>query len=132
MSFLSKIKPARTAAMEAEIVSDLDAIVVKPVSILWQGHAHVLKPISTKEFLLATEAMAKMDALSKQGTGVKMEELVDVYAGVIGSVCDTIGKRELMQMSQAQVGALLQTVVDHVTGRIHAPEKKSPVTPKAG
>jgi len=133
LSILSRIKPSRSAAQPAEIVTDLDALIVKTVSIQWQGRAHVLKPISTAEFLRVTEALAQMDKLRQREGGFKLDELVDVYTDVIGSVCDTIDRREILKMSQAQVAALLQTVIDHVAGRVNATEKKTPVTPpKAG
>lgn len=127
---LELFRPARPSSHgDTQVVSDLDAICVKPVAIQWQGRTHVLKPITTAEFLRASEAMAKMDALTKKDKDqIKLDELVDAYANVIASVCDTITRKDVLKMSQAQVGALIQVIIDHVTGRIHA-EKKSPQTP---
>jgi flagellar motor switch protein FliM len=126
---LSRLKPARSKMEEtAEVVSDLDSIIVNPVAIKWNGKSHILKPITTAEYLKAAEAMARMDALrAKARNDVTVEELVDVYVDVIGSVCDTITKKDILNMTQAQVGALIQAVLDHVTGRIHG--KKKLVTP---
>ena len=45
------------------------------------------------------------------------DDLVAVYLGIFSSVCETIGKKEIESMTQAQAGALLQIILDCVVGR---------------
>jgi len=108
---------------EPLIVADLDQIICEPVAFKFGGKAHYLKPVSTKEFLKVTEVFAKMEKLGKENK-YTVEELVDVYADLISSLCDTIGKKELLTMSQIQVGALFQLILDHVTGKNLSEEAK--------
>lgn len=132
MSF-ARLLPARgrAKAIDAQVVSDLDAIIARPVAFRWQGQTHVLEPIDVSMFLQVSEAIAKMEALMRK-EGFDLSEAIDTYADVIGSVCKTIGRKELMQMTQAQVGALLQLVYGHVTGKVHADDKKKTIPSTQG
>jgi hypothetical protein len=114
---------------QAKVVADLDVIDVKPVAFRFNGETHLLKPVTTKEFLKASESFAKMDAMSKSDNQVPIEEVIDVYADLISSLCDTVNRDDILNMSQAQVAALLQLIIDHVTGRVVKDEKKNPIIP---
>ena len=125
---LFSLRPNRdnNKAAQAHVVADIDAIDVKPVAFKWADKIHVLRPITTKEYLKVTETFAKMERLSKEG-GYTCDELVDVYAELLASLCDTITRADIMRMTQAQVGAVLQLIIDHVTGRV---EKKKMTAPQ--
>lgn len=126
---LFQLRPARTNVtspsdgLGPQVVADIDAIEVRPVAFKWKGKLHTIKPVSTKEYLKVTEVFGKMDALGKT-SNYTVEQLVDVYAELIMTLCNTIKREDILEMSQAQVGALLQLVIDHVTGRVAQDEKK--------
>ena len=116
----------------AQVVSDLDALVAEPIAFRFKGRVHEIKPISTLELLKFTNAFAILQGLNEKSGTVSVEELVTAYAEVIGSVCPTITREHVQEMTQAQVGALFQLVMDSVTGKAHAApgvsgeEKKNP------
>lgn len=104
----------------AQVVSDLDALVAEPIAFRFKGRVHEIKPISTIELLKFTNAFATLQALSAKSGTVSVEELVSAYAEVISSVCPSITRADVEEMTQAQVGALFQLVMDSVTGKAHA------------
>lgn len=108
-------KPARPTA-ESDIISDLDALIEKPIGFTFQGKTHVINPITTATFFKVANALSAMDALKNKGDYSK-DDLVGVYLGVFSSVCDTIGRKEIESMTQAQAGALLQIILDCVVGK---------------
>lgn len=126
-------KPARTKVQDTDIVSDLDALIEKPIAIKLLGKIHVIKPINTATFFQVTNALAKMDAMKNEPNYTK-DQLIDSYTMIFSSVCDTIGKEEIECMTQAQVGALFKIVLDTITGKAHIDaaaesEKKKTMSP---
>lgn len=126
---LFKFKPSRLAAQNdsALPIVDLDQIIAEPIYFRFQGTTHKLRPINTAEFLMATQSLAKMDALRKKDE-IKQDELISAYASLISSVCDSIGVKEIYQMTQAQLGALVQLILDHLQGKAGQDLKKKQVT----
>lgn len=132
--FNFKLKPTRGV----EVISDLDALIEKPVAFKFQGRTHVIKPMTTETFFLVTQAITELE-IGARGKNFTKEELIEGYIKVFSSVCDTIGKKEVESMSIAQAAALLQVVTDCITGKVHSPghpinqnsedEKKKTVSP---
>jgi hypothetical protein len=112
---LFNTKPAREAATK-NVVADLDKLIAEPVAFRFNGKAHLIKPITTAEFFKITSELAKMDALRKKDT-IDNVELIDAYVGLLTAACDTLKREDIENMTQAQVGALFQLVLDCVTGR---------------
>lgn len=109
----------------AAVVSDLDALVSEPVAFRFQGRIHEIKPISTLELLKFTNAFSGLQELSGKSDQITVSELVEAYTEVISSVCPTITKVHVENMTQSQVSALFQLVMDSVVGRAHV----GPVVP---
>lgn len=117
MKNIFKLKPARSQAIDNnQMVADLDALIAKPIYFRWNGKAHEIKPISTKEFLVLTEKLNQMDQLRKQAE-IPMDDLVDSYSDIISVVCDSIQRSDILSMTQAQVSALFQLILDCMTGK---------------
>lgn len=110
---------AKTQESTAQIVSDLDALVAEPIAFRFQGKVHEIKPISTLELLKFTNAFAGLQELNGKSDAITVEELVDAYTQVISSVCPSITFEHVKDMTQAQVAALFQLVMDSVVGKAH-------------
>lgn len=106
---------------EAVIVSDLDAMVANPIAFRLHGKVHHLRPVTTKEFFAYSNALISLDRL-KEDSKISDEEILDTYLRLIQAVCDTIDREDVRKMTHAQAGALIKLIIDHVTGRVHAPE----------
>jgi len=104
----------------AQVVSDLDALVAEPIAFRFKGKVHEIKPISTLELLKFTNAFAGLQELSGKSDTITVSELVEAYTQVISSVCPTITSDHVKDMTQAQVAALFQLVMDSVVGKAHA------------
>lgn len=120
---------------EAQVVSDLDAMVAQSVAFKLHGKIHNIKPISVKEFYAFTNAMLSIQGL-ETAEHVTPAQIIDLYATLIRSVCDTVTRHDIEQMTQAQCGALLNLIVECVTGKAHAQgdgtgseQKKNTLTP---
>lgn len=116
-----RLMPARAAKIQVP-VADLDAIVAEPTPFRFQGEIHFIKPISVAEFLKFTNANVEFHALMKTKERVTEGDLLEGYARVIESVCDTIKVEHVRKMQQAQVAALYQLIIDVVTGQAETPE----------
>jgi hypothetical protein len=106
--------------MTAAIVSDLDALVAEPIAFKLHGKIFTINPISTLELLKFTNAFAKIQAINTKSEPITVAELVDAYLEVISSVCPEIERRDIEAMTQAQISALFQLVMDSVVGKAHA------------
>jgi hypothetical protein len=69
-----------------------------------------------------------MDALRKQEK-ISAGELLTAYAEVIGAMCPEITKDHINCMTQAQVGALFQLVLDCISGRVGSEKKNTVAAP---
>lgn len=112
---------------EPLIVRDFDKLVCEPVSFKLHGKAHTLNPITVQEFWRFSESMIQIQALANQKE-VTIEQLAKGYLAVFQSVCPSITLQDVEKMSQAQVGALLQFIVDTIKGASQTDtyQKKTP------
>jgi hypothetical protein len=123
-------RPARNEAAfkgEGLVVADLDKMVVQPLAFRYGDRVHFIKPVDVQNFLIVTERIAVLDRMQK-AKELSGAELVRAYADLIASMCDTIKIDDVRKMSQAQVGALYQLILDAVTGRAYAEKKSLPRT----
>lgn len=118
---LSKLLPARPKANGP--IADLDAIVAEAVPFKFQGRLHFIKPITLREFLKFTQANADFHARLTSDSKLTADELASEYEKVIQSVCDSITKKHILSMEQAQVAALYQLIIDAVTGQVATPDE---------
>jgi hypothetical protein len=116
-----KIWPSRSkakAAREQDVVTDLDAIIAEPVKFRFNGKIHTLNPIHLDEFLKFTNAQNSLSNALKAEGGLTADLLAESYFSVISSVCDDLTLNDIKSMSQAQIAALYQLVIDLVTGQV--------------
>jgi hypothetical protein len=119
---------------ESQVVSDLDAMVAMPVAFRLHGKVHYIKPISVREFYAFTNAMISLQGLEK-AEHVTPQQIIELYFNLIRSVCDSVARPDVEKMTQAQCGALLNLIVECVTGKAQvekeagAEEKKNPLAP---
>lgn len=108
---------------DAKIVVDLDEILAKPVAFRFAGKIHVIKPIQTKEFYSLANATAELWAL-RDAKNITPDQLIDRYYALISSVCPSIKRKDVEGMTQAQVTALYQLIMDTVMGRQQAKDQQ--------
>lgn len=115
-----KLWPARTnqKKSDVEVVTDLDAMLSEPVPFRFNKKVHYLKPVELGAFLKFTNARIALTEEKKDGSPLTKDELVKRYHDVISSVCDSISYEDIYHMSQTQVAALYQLVIDMITGQV--------------
>lgn len=122
---LFNLKTGKPVEMpEAQVVSDLDAMIAHPIAFRLHGKIHQIKPISVKEFYAFTNAIASITTLESDNK-ITTAQVIDLYTRIICSVCDSITRKDVELMTQAQCGALLNLIVEAVTGKAHA-ESQAP------
>jgi hypothetical protein len=119
----SKFKPARDQIEGVEVVADLDALMNEPVPFRLAGKVYKIKPLSSGEAFVLWNNLAKVEALRAKDS-ITFTELLDFYAGLFKSACPEVTREMVEKMSQQQCAALLQLILDTVTGRIFADDKK--------
>lgn len=122
---LFSIKPKNfVQPSAASIVSDLDALIAEPISFRLHGEIHSINPISTIELLRFTNAFARLKVLNETSGTLSVDDLIGAYTEVISSVCPSITRKHIESMTQSQIAALFQLVLDSVMGKAHvAPEQ---------
>lgn len=133
MDMHGEMKPTRAQAIaekspEIRIVADLDRLVSDSVGFRFKGQVHVIKPMSNKTFLGVLGQLASMDELQKSGVRDR-ERVIEVYAGLFATVCDSITREDVDTMEPAQISLLFKEIMACVTGRaqIEMAEKKTPL-----
>lgn len=104
-----------------EVISDVDAVVAKPVGFKLHGKTHRIEPITTQKFFEWSGSLASIYAL-KDKKDVTPDEIVDCYFNVIHSLCETVTREDIKKCEQAQLAALYGLIFDHCTGRAHTEE----------
>jgi hypothetical protein len=108
-----------------EIVTDLDAILVKTVAFRFQGRTHVIPPVKNEEFFRAMNALARLDVLKKQDV-ISPEDLLEAYSDLFRITFPSITREYLERMSPHQLGVLFNLVIECIMGKTHVDtEKKS-------
>lgn len=98
------------------MISDLDAMVSKPVAFRLHGKVHQIKPIALEEFYRFVNAWTTVLGW-KDSDGVKPEQYLAGLTELFQSVCDTITADDVSRLTQAQAGALFQLIIESVTGK---------------
>lgn len=125
------LRPTRQKVPEnVQVVADLDKLISEPVAFRFQGKVHLIKPMDVKTFLKTCNELTRLDDLRSKKE-IANKELIDAYANLFCAVCDTISIADVYEMTQAQVSALLQQILECVTGKGHlSGEKKTQLSPK--
>ena len=116
---LLTLRPARGkyASSDSPVVADLDALTAEPIHFKFQGNKHTIYPFTQVQFLRVMNRYS--DIVNRvQEKKLDREERNQLYADLFGQCCATIGRREVDMMTDPQIGALMQLIIDSVTGRI--------------
>lgn len=128
---MGKIWP-RTAKKQEDIgpVTDLDAIIAESVPFRFNGKIHKIKPIDLEGFLKFTNAQINLRKKADDGELLDANTLAKNYHLVITAVCDTVTLDDIKSMSQVQIAALYQLVLDAITGQVESVEDDGTVKKK--
>lgn len=110
------------------VVTNLDAIKTRTVGFRFNGKVHKIRPLSIEKYAEATAAMAAIGELVMSKKRIKSEaQLMDAYEAIFSVICPTVKRADLEDMSVQQIGALYNTVLEHIMGRDQfEAQKKSP------
>lgn len=124
-----KLMPVRQKYSEAaqNAVADLDAILTEPVSFKLHGKSHVINPLSVEKFMVLTAAIVDINELQKK-SDITPSELIDKYYALMNGVCPSIKRKDIEDMTQQQVAALYEIVMNTITGKIFAQKKSLTMT----
>lgn len=117
-----RFKPSRAAA-EVRIVVDLDRLVSEPMGFMLHGQARRIKPMTQETFLRVTNEIAALDMLRLK-RDFDPEKLRKAYLSLFEKACEPITDADLKRMTDAQIGALVQNIIECVTGRAQASGEK--------
>lgn len=116
MDLFAKFKSAPKS--QAKVIADLDALISEPIAFKFGGRVHLIQPIQTSEFFVITNKLAKMDLLRAKSE-ISKEELLKAYEDVICSACKTIKPKDIASMTQTQLAAIFQLILDCLTGKAY-------------
>lgn len=113
---------------EFVVVTNLDAIKTRTIGFRFNGKIHKIKPLSIEKYAEATAAMAAIGELIMSKKRIKSEaQLLDAYQAIFSVICPSVTRDDLENMSVQQIGALYNTVLEHIMGRDQfEAQKKSP------
>ena len=128
MGILEKLMPARNASKQPKMFADLDALIAEPIYFKIHGKIFEIKPIKTDVFFKFSNKYVEFFGLEKMPNATT-DDMVEKYYEMASSVCANITKKDVANMTPAQMGALFQIIIDTVTGRVFSDEKKKNLTP---
>lgn len=123
--FMPTRKNAKLKASESVLVADLDSMISKTVQFKVHGKIHEIPPQSVESFMIFTHLYSEILKLQERVEPVSAEELVSAYFKMINSVCKTISRQDVNDMTQHQVAALFQLMTDINTGKVFVDQKKT-------
>jgi hypothetical protein len=109
-------------------VADLDALIQKPLHFKLRGKICTINPISSLTFYKFSNNVGKAYELHKT-KDLTRDDIIKFYFEMLSSVCDDITTEDVEEMNEAQITALIQLILDAVTGRIWGTEKKKTLIP---
>lgn len=96
---------------------DLDALITESVKFKFKGNTYEIKPIALDSFMKFNNAWFDLQQMIKENR-VNEDESMDVSVSLIKSVCDNLPEELIRkEMTVAQIGCLVQLIVETVTGR---------------
>lgn len=119
---LMNLLPGRSQISDDLVVSDLDKLVSESVAFRFNGDKHLIKPLDTKTFLAVSEAFSRLDRL-REKKQVTTKDLIEGYTELFKQACSTITQKHVESMTQAQVAALMQLIIDTVRGQSQVKKK---------
>lgn len=121
MSIFSKAKAQIETGV---VVRDFDKLIAEPVSFRLHGKVHTINPVTVQEFWAFTEAMFKIQKVAEDEK-VTVADLTHAYLLIFKSICPTMTLKDVENMTQVQLAALLQFVVDTIRGASQVDESDS-------
>lgn len=106
-----KKSPALQYDLPKGNVVDLDDVIVRPVTFIFKGREHLIKPINLGEFFLLNNAFTAM--ARKQQTP---QEIALSYFQLMSAVCDTIQLEDVLKMTQVQAAAMVALILRRLQG----------------
>lgn len=115
------------APVDAPVIADLDAILAEPVYFKWDGKNHAIKPMATKQYLKVLDKYSDLFSMNKAEAKPTEQELINGFGDLFSMCIDTIGRAEVAQMSPVQVGAIMQLIIESITGKVQGETVKKKV-----
>lgn len=123
-----RFRPARDNGNEVKVIVDLDRLISQSVGFMLHGKVRRVKPMTMDTFLFVTNELAALDVLRQQKTHDYVG-LRKAYAKLIKRACEPISDHEIKLMTDPQIAALIQHIIDCVRGNGQmSAEKKTPKT----
>jgi hypothetical protein len=118
---LFKLRPTRDAAISDDVVvSDLDAIAGKEVAFKWRGRKYLIRPMTTEQFFNLSRQLVELDKLThvKDDNGdALLGRWAAAYAKLFKIACPEITLNDVEDMTQAQIAALFNLILECVAGK---------------
>lgn len=96
---------------------DLDSIVATEAVFKFKGTEYTLRPITSRAFMEYCNAITEVQDLFKSQE-ITEDRVLEVYKGVVESVCPTFPVDQVQDMTRLQISALLQMILDFTRGKI--------------
>lgn len=112
------------------MVADLDALLSESVVFRLGGERHVINPVSTGTLFEFQKGWAQLRNAFEKKADFDAETLIDAYTRVIGSVCSSIKRSHIENMTQAQLAALFKLVMSTITGEVYVKDEPEKVETK--
>ncbi|HCW05860.1 MAG TPA: hypothetical protein DGG95_00650 [Cytophagales bacterium] len=109
-------------AKPTEMIADLDAMLVEPVSFQLHGKKHIIKPLETQQaFVLSNKFVQFQNNMTAKG--LNPEEIMDGFYELIHAAVPTITRHDIEQAQSSQLTALFGFIVRSFTGELFAEKK---------
>jgi hypothetical protein len=124
-----RFKPRREAE-DVRVVADLDRMLGDLPGFRFQGRIYRVKAMNTAVWLQLCNELAGLN-LRMKDSGFDRAEVRKRYSSLLGKAVDGIRFEDVDRMTDAQLGAVVQLVVECVTGKAYVEDPKKKTGPAA-
>lgn len=124
-----RFRPSRSQENEVKVIVDLDRLVSESVGFMLHGKIRRIKPMTQEQFFIVVNEIASLDMIrtKKDFNAVTLRK---AYLTLFKKACEPITDEDIKKMTDAQIAALVQQILDCVRGKAQvSTEKKTLKTP---
>lgn len=123
-----RFKPARDQ-QDVKVVVDLDRMVLEQRGFRFNGKVYMVKPMKHKIWLGVCNELAALNLIANSGKPFDRAQVRKTYWKLISKAVDGLSSAAVEQMTDAQMGALVQLVIECVTGKAYVEKKTLAAAP---
>jgi hypothetical protein len=119
MGVLHKLMPSRDEKRRVNLIADLDDLISQPIGFKYLGKEYIIEPMTTHNFMIVSRALQDLENVlkDKNNEDFNEDDIYQAYYDFISTLCPRISISDIRKAKIAQLHALLNLMIRHITGQ---------------